>query len=131
MTRVVGQYKDKEIVVEALHLEQTYADILVGKKDDKWLNREIINVKVDKKVHELFGLHPPYLIVDHGSIDYEKPLPPEIVFVLLECWEPIERGDGSCLVLVWLQEPDQDPFSMVGPKLETVDWAKEARDFEV
>ena len=53
----------------------------------------------------------------------------ETVYAFLKCYEPIKEGDGSSIILVWFQNPDQDPFAAVCEKLKTIDWGKEAKDY--
>lgn len=130
MNRAVGKYKDQEIKISALYLCGTYDGLLLGRLDDKWRNIELVNVKIDRESQKLFGAHVPYCIVDYHEIEYSKRLPPEIVFARLDCGEVVKKGDGSHLILVWLQDSSRDPFAEASEKLKTINWEEHAEDFE-
>ena len=87
-------------------------------------------VETHPTVYELFGLHKSYCIANLEEIDYNKPLPEEVVYVLLECAAAVNEGNGSYLVLVWFQHSNQDPFLLVKEKLEIIAWEKCAQDYK-
>jgi len=128
--RVVGEFKGAEIVLTDLILKETYGHIVCGKRDDFWLNHEIVAVKIDKETSALFGIHIPYFIVNSLNIDFAKPLPPEVVYARLECFHPVEKGEGSWLVLAWFQKPNQNPFRLLVKYLKEHNWKKLAADFQ-
>ena len=130
MRRVIGKYKDQDISMSALHLAGSYDGVLLGRRNDRWFNIERVNVAVDKESARLFGTHVPYYIADYKEIDYSKSLPAEAVYVYLECAASVKEGHGLHLILVWFQEAGQDPFAMAAERIKSVDWEKEARDFE-
>jgi len=127
--RVIGKYKGKDIKIITLHLAQTYGGYLCGKKET--MNLEIVASKIGQKSTELFGLHVPYYNTDLNDIDFKNALPLETVYVELECFVPIKEGDGSALVLVWFQNPGDDPFIIAKEKLKGIIWEEKAKDFEL
>lgn len=131
MKRIVGKYKDEDITISVLHLTQTYGGLIIGNKSNKSLNMRIVDAAIKKEPARLFGLDRPYYIVKYSQIEYDKPLPPEIVYAWLSCSAPIKEGHGSHLFLIWLQESDQDPFAMAVEHMKTIVWEKEARDFNL
>ena len=128
--RVIGSYKEKDIIVKSLYLLETYQGYLLGQRGDFSLNANIIKDKIEEKVHELFGLHKSYCIANLEEIDYNKPLPEEIVHVFLECGAAVKEGNGSYLILVWFQHSTQEPFKLAEDKLKIIDWQRCAQDFK-
>jgi len=125
--RRIGSHKGSEINVESVFLRKTYEGYLVG--NHQVINQEIIGGEIRGSVRKYFGEVPWYLVGD--DIDPCKLLPVETVLAKLVSWKPIGEGDGAHLVLVWFQEYGKDPFTMAAEKFKTIDWEKEAEDFEV
>lgn len=128
--RVIGKYKDQDVVIKSLYLLETYEGYLLKQRGDFSLDADIVKDKIAQKAYELFGLHKPYCIVNVQDIDYRQPLPEEVVYVLLECNAPVGQGKGSYLVLIWFQHTDQNPFKLAADNLKTIEWEKHAEDFE-
>ena len=107
--RAIGKFKDKDVLLRTLHLGETYEGFLLGDPNNPALNQRVINVKIKEKVNKLFGRGRPFRIIGKEKIDYSAPLSHETGYAWLECLDPIKKGDGSYLILVWFQSKEQDP----------------------
>lgn len=128
--RSIGRFKDSDIYVDAIHVQDTYGGFgfLIGKAEDR--NFKIVNYLVGEKAIMLFGSSLPYHICGHNEIDYNKRLPDEVVWAHLSSGAPIGKGHGSQLVIAWFQEEGKDPFGEAVVRLKSINWEKAAEDFE-
>ena len=128
--RIAGQYKDHEVKVDILCVRPTYERyILIGCEGLKTVNAKIIDLHIGEMVRQLFGPNRPSYICDAKMMSPAAKLPEETGYAWCACDLPIEKGDGSYLILVWFQDSKQDPFAVLKERLKNVDWENEASDF--
>jgi hypothetical protein len=132
--RPVGKFKEKDIRLTDLYLKGTYGDSLVYPAGPaiEIINEKLINKSIPQRVAELFGKDRPVCVVEKEKIDYKKELLPVTAFAWLLCPEPVRdnQSDGSHLILVYFQNIDENPFSVVENKLKLIDWQRYADDFD-
>ena len=131
--RIVGQYKDVNILIDSLYMQGTYAAYLEGiKQQQEEINLKIANKQVKIRTERIFGSNRPCYVAGQKIIDYKQRLPAETWHAFLTCSLPIgdkSEYDGSHLVLIWFQNADQDPFALAKEHLKQINWEKYAKDF--
>jgi len=132
--RNVGKFKDKDIRLNSFHMGETYGGFLAG-PSDKWMEEH--NVNILKRLEgeyctSIFGSNRPTFIIGKDSFDLKKRLPNAYVMVWLSCPSTVQDPDqhGSHLVLMWFQDPAEDPFLKLAPMVSLSKWEKHARDFQ-
>jgi len=127
----IGKYKDNDVVIESLHMSDTYLGY--GDGPASAINKDLVPNRILERAKRLFGGGVPIHIVDLDKLDYSRPLPGITVFVDLVCWIHIKDTESSHsrMTLVWFQKSDQDPFAMAKEKFEEADWEKQAVDCEL
>jgi len=117
--------------VDAFSVEQTYAGMLAG-VPDKELNDEII---ADALLNEEWSERKTHLI-EPVIITREcgaPVLPPCICRAWLVCHDPVKKGDGSELVVVWFAYAvfDYPLNAVVANAAIDLPWDELAEDFEL
>lgn len=128
--RIIGQYKGTDIQITDIYLSDTYGGFLSGpsaKRIEQW-NHILVDERIPEVIAKLWGNGWAYHLME---IDYKKELPGTRVIAWLECPNGIkENSYASRMIIVWYQEPDEDPFERAVANLKQIDWGKEAKDFE-
>jgi len=131
--RIIGQYNGNDIRITDLHMSETYAGVLLYSNLEK-LNKRVISEFIPEIIERIYGENRPIHIMDLETMDYNVTLPLAKVIAWLHCSKPVEdrtRADGSHLFLVWLQEPNKDPFEMAASNLQRISWQEKAKNFEM
>lgn len=131
----------RKISIEAMHLSQTYANLLAG-LPDKDVNQRIIRDKkkliskiFTEKKKKCISLKP---VVERWTKTYpedpETPMQVERLprfCIAAECYcdQPVQDGDGSKLVVFWFQD---SPYPFLSEenhaKFKAIDWQSLAED---
>lgn len=119
----------EDIFIESLFLVETYAGVLAGHPSHL---PALIMEGVKKDAVDVFGANTRLLMVETEKLDLNKKLPEERVIALTKCNKPANdaRFFGSFLLLTWFQNSNEDPFIRATKILETIDWQREAEDYD-
>jgi len=123
--------KDWEIKVDTLHYCHTYGGKLdIG--DLQQTNAMIVLEEIPNTLEKMWGENRNWIFVDKQIYQHFEWLPPIVVYAWLV--SPKEVTDqiacGSQLFLIWFQDEGVDPFARLDEILESIDWKKEAKDFD-
>ena len=126
----VGKYKDREVRVTSMYIEETYGNYLcLSNNVLERENRKILTEHVKKTVERLWGDGRPVYVMDLERIDYKKRLPRIMVYVWL-VGKTIGDACGSHLILVWLQDSTEGFYEQATAHLKKIVWEEKAKDFD-
>jgi hypothetical protein len=126
--KTIGKYKGKDIFIRALHVERTYEGYLIisgDKKRREAHHKELIGEIVGRKWKRYFPDNLPVQFLGGSDINLEDFNTQLTVYVWIYCGDAGDycEGDGSELLMIWLQDEGEDIFRMASKKLKKIDWA--------
>ena len=128
--KAVGKYKDREVRITSMYIDETYGRYLcLSNNVLERENRKILTEHVQETVDRLWGDGRPVYVMNLETIDYKKRLPRLMVYVWL-VGETIGDACGSHLILVWLQDSAEGFFDQAAAYLKQMVWEEKAKDFD-
>lgn len=119
----------KEVRVEKFSFSKTYGDMLEGRTDDEYNNKEIFK-GASCKIN--WGTRKT-LIINPSDEEFEEGLKPFCFSVWLDSIIPIDsKYDGSELVVIWLDDIPKGATleEIIRNGVKLVDWEANAQDYE-